>query len=201
MEFLKVPVNAQFKSFKDLRLYCIYLDMKAQTPEGVYKIQIRSLKDYVSRSFKKLVARGWASKNNDGSFSLRAYQYVWRDLGIYQIEVKRHFKYRYKKIWIDSLPIDRTEYLKELEEIINQHIAKRKAAQIRWRLLETGNKLSEATFGSIKAANLFGYRSASSGSKLREKYFSLIPQTEDQKKQYWNPAKGMYQNHCRMIAV
>ncbi|MGE0588926.1 MAG: hypothetical protein AB7O48_10170 [Cyclobacteriaceae bacterium] len=201
MDFLKVPVNAQFKSYKDLRLYCSYLDFKAQNPEGIYKVFIRKNKDYVSRNFKKMQRRGWASKNRDGTISLRAYQYVWRTLGIHQIKVNGRFKFKYYKIWIDSLSMDRKSYLKELERIIQKKIAERKAAQMRFRRLENKGQLSEVTFGSIRAANLFGYKSASSGSKLREKYFSLIPQTEQEKKQYWNPSKGMYQNHCRKIAL
>jgi hypothetical protein len=84
---------------------------------------------------------------------------------------------------------------KQIYFAINGRGRRRKA------LNETGEIKNRATFSAKSSAILFGYKSPASGAKLREKYFSLLPQTGAEMKQFWNPTTGRYENHPRQIAL
>lgn len=207
-QFLKIPRNIAGISYKDMRLYVRFLDLKAQNPDaGEFRIY-HSNRTY-QRDIKKMISKGWVTREGC-RIKLKAYQHVWRSLGIEQQTVKGIRSFRYWKMSIENLPLQRKEYLKEIQDWIHRKIAERKTKQIRYAgnkrrtrgaLKETGCKIDQATFSATSSAVLFGYKSTATGSKLRQKYFSLIPQAEDEKKQYWNEAKGRYQNHCRKIAL
>jgi hypothetical protein len=197
MDFLKYPVNFITKSYKDLRLYCRFLDFKAQNIQGEFSFDQIGQKSSYYRDAKKLISKGWASKSRKKTISLRAYQHVWRSLGIQQVRSGKRMRYRYKKINVAKLELDRKTYLKQLEDIIRSQIANQKAAQIRWRLKQVHSKSNEATFSAKSAAGLFGYKSATSGSKLRKKYFKV----NDIPGLYWSVLNKRYENHCSRIVL
>jgi hypothetical protein len=202
--FLKVPLNFEGVTYKDRRLYCRYLDFKAQSESGVFKIYLKRYRRTYYRDFQRLIDRGWASpchEGEDGSISLRAYQYVWRDLGIQPCRMRgRHgkFGYNYYKLDVDLLPLERGNYLKAIEDSIRKKQATRQAAQMRWSLKRKGMDNTKANFGANAAARLFGYKSASSGSKVRKQYFSVI---EAPSLPYFNCARGRYEEPVKQIAL
>lgn len=209
VEFVKCPVNigeslkwnSEKKAWMDFRLYLKYLDLKAQNPNaGTFKIYQKDAKKYYERTIKSLVAKGWAAKKGR-IVLLKAYQYVWRDLGINRIETKdkRHFKYW--KIYVSNFSTSRTEYLKELREEIYKRIAKRKLAQFRRALKEKGVFSNEATFSARSAGSTFGYRSPSTGSKLRDKYFEVIQLSPEESKPKYNPKKGRFEEPTKRIVI
>lgn len=198
-QFIKVPLNLEGVNYKDLRSYIKYLDCKAQTPEGIFKIYCS--KRYYYRTINMLIVRGWASiclETENGRISLRAYQYVWRSMGVDQMIFKGRNSFRFYKIELERLADDRKTYLKQIEEIIRQKMAKRRAAQIRWNLLKAGQETDQANFSAKSAALLFGYRSPSTGSKLREKHFDLIP---SESKPYFDRIEGRFKEPCKRIAL
>lgn len=235
-EFLKCPMNigdsltrnswkkdCKRKLWKDFNLYIKYLDMKVQNPDcGTYKNEIKKEERYYQRLAKQLIKKGWAYRK-DKIVHLRAYQYVWRDLGITRVKDKKSgiqkFKYwkiplhrfpsekRYYKVIDTSNPIKKNGkpnyivmgYLKEVEDYLRKKISERKRAQFRWALKEKDN--TRATFSSRSAGSLFGYKSPSSGTKLRTKYFEVIPMTEEEAKPKWIKERGRYEEPTKQIAI
>lgn len=198
-EFIKVPVNFENITFRDFRLYLKFLDCKAQTTEGVFKIQCTPR--YYYRVASDLVDRGWARQcapTEDGKFALKAYQFVWRDLGISKVNSTHGPAFRFFKIYTDGLSLDRVNYMRELEKIVRDRLARRREAQIRWSLRKAGSETTKANFSAKSAALLFGYRSSSSGSKLRKMYFSVI---EQDSKPYFNRANGRYEEPTKQIRL
>lgn len=234
VRFLKVPVNyfgtiskvVDGKSieiplipFGLQRLYIKYLDCKAQSIEGVFmnpgsRKWGPARRQHYRRAILALKERGWAEpcgKGENGDISLRAYQYVWRDLGIKRFSVNDNSRfmasrrgsgerYSYFKIPLDDLADDPATYSKEIQDTINKYLSKRKRAQMRWRLKKSSSKvdLTQATFSAKRAALLFGYRSPSTGSKLRKKYFSIVETTE---KPGFNPVRGRWEEPCKRVAL
>lgn len=203
-EFIKVPVNIgemlkdghKRKSWKDFKLYVKFLDLKVQNPNcGTF--QIFHSHRYYQRVIKQLTARGWAWREGRKVF-LKAYQHVWRDLGITRVNVARIERFKYWKIPISTFSEERKTYLKEIEDEIRKRITKRKLAQIRYALKEMD---TQATFSAMSAGSTFGYRSPSTGSKLRQKYFSLVPTTPEESKPRFNKAHGRYEEPTRKIAL
>lgn len=219
-EFVKCPVNigdaltkqSNAKSWKLFRLYVQYLDMKIQNPNvGTFKIE-HSHRSY-QRVIKKLIQKGWAIRK-ERTVYLRAYQYVWRDIGVTRCRDRKtkveRFRYwkipvwkflEEKRYYLDKNSIK--GYLKEIEDEIRKRISKRKLAQIRYALKDQDEK--RARYSSRSAGSLFGYKSTSTGSKLRSKYFEVIePKTEEEKfkaRPRWNKAHGRYEEPTKEVAI
>lgn len=200
-EFLRVPVNIEGIPWRVFRLYVKYLDLKAQNPDvGTFRI-FCARRSY-QKAIKEMIARGWAFDRGRGEVKLRAYPCVWREMGVQQTRTKKGFlKYRYWKIPLDGFSDERKHYLREIEDKIRQRMATRKGAQIRRALSHKGTSNDRATFAGMSAALLFGYQSASSGSKLRKTFFEVLPQTPEEAKPYFNKVTGRYENRTREIAL
>ncbi len=221
-EFIKCPVNLadslkdsaskKFKAWKDFRLYVQYLDLKAQNP-NVGTFQIIHSHRYYQRTAKALIGRGWAWREGR-TVHLKAYQHVWRSMGIPRVSNNGFWKFKYWKIPVSVFSEKRKfkdretgevkGYLKEIENEIRQRITKRKLAQIRYALKAKGDglaRVNQVTFSAMSAASLFGFTSPASGSKVRSKYFSLIPQTPEEAKPFFNKSKGRYEEHTKQIAI
>lgn len=216
-EFIKCPVNigetlkwnSGKKVWKDFKLYCKYLDLKVQNPNaGTF--QIFHSHRYYQRTIKQLIAKGWATRKGNQVY-LKAYQYVWRNLDINRINQKGILRFKYWKIPVTHFSTERrihdkekkmiTGYLKEIEQEIQKRISKRKLAQIRKALKEKGDFTSRATFSAKSASTTFGYKSTSTGSKLRQKYFEVLPMTPEECKQRFNKKTGRYEEPTKQIAV
>jgi hypothetical protein len=206
-DFIKCPVNigdslksrANTKGWKDFKLYVKFLDMKVQNPNsGTF--QISHSHRYYQRVIKKLIEKGWAARKNRMIY-LRAYQFVWRDMGINRVSVgkQRIEKFKYWKIPVSIFSEKRTGYLKEIENEIRKRISKRKLAQIRYALKDQDN--TRARFSARSAGSLFGYKSPSSGTKLRTKYFEVIPMTLEESKPKWNRKNGRYEEPTKQIQI
>jgi hypothetical protein len=200
------------------RLYIQYLDCKAQTSEGIFtnfwsRKRGASNRQHYRRVISALLKQGWArpcTNEENGDIALRSYRYVWRQLGIERFRVKDRRKFfdqkKYSsgeqysdfKIYCSDLSDDRKTYYQQIKNIIHKKLTDRKCAQIRWRL-KKGRKhsdITQATFGAESAALLFGYRSSSSGSKLRKKNFSVLP--SNGKPKFLN---GEWREPCKLIAL
>jgi hypothetical protein len=210
LTFLKCPKNLEGLNWKDFRLYIRYLDLKAQNPDiGLFKIYYNHR--YYQRVIKKLIIKGWAWRSN-GKVYLKAYQAIWRSMGISRVRINGVLRYQYWKISIDQLCLNRSNqkingkvipgYLKEIEEIIRKKLTKRKLAQLRFALNSEGKfKQDQATFSAKSASSLFGHRSPSTGSKLRQKYFEMIEQTPDEMKPRFNIKKGRFEEPTKKVAI
>ena len=205
--FIKCPVNisdslrdkSDRKAWKDFKLYVRYLDLKVQNPDfGTF--QICHSARYYQRLIKQLIAKGWAWKEGKTIF-LKAYQYVWRDMGINRVEYKGHLKYKYWKIPTDGFSLERKVYLREIEDEIRKRISKRKLAQMRYALKANGEVTDKATFSAKSAGSLFGYKSPSTGSKLRKHYFSVVEVPAEQAKPRYNRDRGRYEEPTKQIAI
>lgn len=193
----KIKYGHSAKAWKDFKLYVKYLDLKVQYPDlGIFKI-FHSHR-YYQRTIKQLIAKGWAERKK-GIISLRAYQFVWNDMGINRVDDAGVLKYKYWKIPVDIFSAERKTYLKEIEHEIRKKITKRKLAQIRYAL--KGKGLTQATFSAKSAGTTFGYTSDCTGSKLRQKYFDVIPMTKEEVKPKFNKQRGRYEEPTKQIAI
>lgn len=198
-DFLRVPVNIEGVPWRVFRLYIKYLDLKAQNPDaGTFKIY-HSRRSY-QRDIKAMIDRGWVWRE-DGAIKLRAYPFVWKDMGIQRVRVKNILRFKYWKIPLDGFSEMRNVYLREAEKEIRKRMAKRKGAQIRRALSHKGIKNYQATFAGMSAALLFGYQSASTGSKLRKSFFEVLPQTPEEAKPYYSKVNGRWENRTKQIAL
>lgn len=209
--FVKVPLNLAGIPFRLQRAYVGFLDCKAQTIEGTFHNNWdHAPRRFYQRLMKKLVDLGWASRVSPGVISLRTYQHVWRSMGIGRLnkqnprgwkDTKRKASgtgWVFYKITTDSLDGERAGYYMQIEKIIRTSIAKRMQAQIRWRLNKRQTNHNQATFTSSGSAALFGYRSPASGSKLRKRFFEVIPSND---KPYFNRVNGRYELPTKQIAI
>jgi hypothetical protein len=203
--FIKCPINigeslkwnANNKAWKDFKLYVKYLDMKAQNPNvGTFKV-FHSHR-YYQRTVNQLIAKGWALREGR-TIHLKAYQFVWREMGINRLEHNGKQRFKYWKLPIDSFSDERKTYLKEIEHELRERITKRKLAQIRRALKDKGE--TRATFSAKSASATFGYKSASTGSKLRQKYFQVIPMTPEESRPRFNKKHGRFEEPTKQIAV
>ncbi len=206
---LKIPVNVGGISWKVLKLYIKYLDLKAQSPDlGTF--QIYHSKRHYQRTIKALIEKGWAWRA-DKKVYLKAYQEVWRSMGIERVTVNGISRFRYWKIPVEIFPNERTDrkgadgkiilgYQKEIEMFIKKKITKRKLAQLRFALKDKGEK-NTATFSAKSAASSFGYKSVASGSKLRKEFMELVPQTAIEAKPYFNRVKGRFEENTKRVAI
>jgi hypothetical protein len=190
------------KAWKDFRLYVKYLDMKVQNPNvGTFKIYHSHR--YYQRTIKDLIAKDWAYRKN-GIIYLRAYQYVWKSIGIYRVDDDKVSRFKYWKIPVEIFSIERKTFLKEIEDEIRKRITKRKLAQIRYALKgkgESSGRADQATFSARSAGTLFGFTSTSTGTKLRQKYFNVLPMTEEEAKPRFNKAHGRFEEPTKKIAI
>lgn len=190
------------KVWKDFRLYVKYLDLKVQCPDlGMFKIQYSHR--YYQRTISDLIAKDWAYRKK-GIIYLRAYQFVWKSLGIYRVNDNGIPRFKYWKIPVEKFSMTRKDYLKELEDEIRKRIAKRKLAQIRYALKgkgESSARADHATFSARSAGTLFGFTSSSTGTKLRQKYFNVLPMTKEEAKPRFNKARGRYEEPTKKIAI
>ncbi|MFZ2904600.1 MAG: hypothetical protein WAZ98_00225 [Cyclobacteriaceae bacterium] len=201
-DFIKVPVNigdsrekySTSRGWKDFKLYCKYLDLKVQNPNcGTFRIE-HTHRAY-QRTIKALIKRGWAWR--DGRvIKLKAYQFVWRSMGINRVKVENILKFKYWKISVSIFSEKRKDYLRQIENVIREKIASRKLAQIRYALKAKGEKKDQVTFSAMSASSLFGYRSRSTGSKVRKKFFSVV---ETESKPYFNSKHGRFEEPTKKI--
>lgn len=207
-DFIKCPVNigdwlkreSDKKAWKVFKIYVKYLDLKVQNPNcGTFQISSAhpSVRSY-QRVINELIKKGWVSREGKTVY-LRAYQFVWRDMGITQVRDKGILRFKYWKMPVSMFSDNRKNYIKEIEHEIRKKISKRKQAQMRYALKDMGN--TQATFSSRSAGSLFGYKSPSSGTKLRSKYFEVIPMTPEEAKPKWNKERGRYEEPTRKIAI
>lgn len=188
--------------------------MKAQTSEGVFKNlwKIPSHRRFYQRVMKELLVAGWATKLGPRTIALRSYQEIWRSLKIPRLRKRGKgwhdasrrpsgYSWAYFKIPVEQLDNDRQNYYRQLETIIRRKIANLVRGQIRWNLKQTQVNSNEANFACLTAASWFGFRSPSTGSKLRKKYFDLIPQTAEESRPYFSRIHGRFESRTKQIAL
>lgn len=203
-DFIKIPVNigdslkenSRSKGWKDFKLYCRFMDLKVQNPNcGTFRIE-HTHRAY-QRVIKDLIKRGWAWREGR-TVKLKAYQFVWRSMGVKRVRVNNILKFKYWKISVSLFADERRDYLRQIENVIREKIASRKLAQIRYALKAKGERIDKATFSSISASSLFGYRSPSTGTKLRKKFFSVV-EPETKSKPFFNVKRGRYEELTKQI--
>lgn len=199
-DFIKCPINIgdhlkdSYKGWKEFKLYVRFLDLKAQNPNcGTFKIE-HSHRAY-QRIIDNLIKRDWAWREGR-TIRLRAYQAVWKSMGIPRLRVGRILKFRYWKFPVSGFSDDRKTYLKQIEFEIRKKIAKRKLVQIGYALRVKGELVNMATFSSRSTSYLFGYKSSSTGTKLRNEFFEVV---QAESKPYYNEKRGRYEEPTKRI--
>lgn len=105
--YIKIPVNIGGIDWKLLRLYIKYLDLKVQSPDlGTF--QIHHSDRYYQRTVESIIEKGWAWRSNKKIY-LKAYQEVWRSMGIARVSMNGISRFKYWKIPVAVLPIERTD--------------------------------------------------------------------------------------------
>lgn len=177
--FVKVPVCLYDASTKNIRLYSAFLDFKAFNAEGFIENLFRRKADrfYYRYWRRKLIAKGWAIETRSG-LSLVSYQQVWRDLDVQRTWNKklRRFKFNYRKIHLESLPVERKQYFKHLQDLVQKIIASNVRRRIKWRLRNKQKEETETFLSCRTVARLFHLQSPSSGHKYRKKLFEVVPE-------------------------
>jgi hypothetical protein len=215
---IKVPISLEGVPYKLQRLYVRFLDCKSQSVEGIFsnpgsRKWGESTRQHYRRTIKLLLESGWArpcEKGEGGEIALKSYQFVWNAMGVprHQKKDRRAFLDRrqgsglffaYFKIPLESLSDDRRTYYDEIKLIIQKNLADRKRRQLRWRL-NSGRKykVDSTTFSALSTSSLFGYKSPSTGSKLRKMNFSIVDTAE---KPGFNPARGRWEEPTKKIAL
>lgn len=191
--YLKAPVNLNLNvknvgvlAFYD---YCRYLWFKSLDQQGrITPSLMKSHRHSNKYWMTKLVSRGWAYKTDYG-FQLKSYQYVWRTLGVKQVNKVKRYAFKYFTFRLKgSTP---QEVYRHCVDRIRKELAENKRRQIISRLLTGKHKTNlrnkklvksrtfliksheQPEFGSDAAANLFGYKSRTGGLTMLKKYFAL----------------------------
>ena len=113
-------------------------------------------------------------KQEGDFYVLKSYEKVWEQLGISKVNYRGRKVYRWRK-----LPKYSTwsEFKKKLIEDIQGYQTERKKAQFRRRYSLAGSPKGvdfTPLFSAQSAATLFGYKSRTSGSKYRERFFDVV---------------------------
>jgi len=202
MMFVKIPSGLFQASTKDIRLYCAYLDFKCFNPEGHICPPFKVNRYYYSYWRKKLLTKGWAT-GSGRCVRLASYPEVWKILGVLPgwNENLRRYRFNYKKILNENLPLDRKEYFKGLQELVLKTIAGNKVRQIKWKLNKKHKKdrrvnTTETFISTRTVARLVGLRSSASGHKYRSKLFQVIPEPTKTIK-----TDSGYRYKCKKIAL
>jgi hypothetical protein len=207
--FIKIPKALCQCSPAEAQLYAAFLDFKAWNPEGIITsssmIIRRADRHFYGYWMTKLVRRGWATERitqRGKIFSLKAYQDVWRDMGVQPSwcrKIKR-YKFVYSKVDVADLPLERKEYIRKLKDLLLSQVAGNKVRQIKYRLRTTQSPVTDktATYISSRAiSELFLLRSSRSGHKYRLRFFEVIPEPPI----LLRFPDGTCRNFCKRIAL
>lgn len=184
--FLKIPKALCQCSPREAQLYAAFLDFKTWNAEGIITsssmIVRRADRYFYNYWMTKLVRRGWATERrtlHGKIFSLKAYQDVWRDMGVQPSlcpKIKK-YKFVYFKVEVADLPLDRREYIRKLKDLLLSQVAGNKVRQIKHRLRTTQSPVTDKTATYISSrtiSELFLLRSSRSGHKYRQRFFEVI---------------------------
>lgn len=190
------------------KLLAQFIDFKLYNPQGrlTAKDYGRVKKLRVSNRYwlEKLVNAGWAYRDGK-AYCLRSYDYVWDSLGIKKTKGHKHRGYHTKfyKLDPDEFDFEKKVYIKQ---IIDQLLVRTASNKVR-RMLHAKKRthyICQSSderlefFGVRKAADLFGFKSPSTGLKYRKKYFCVVPSERKlrrtSKEEYgkWRGAEFLY---------
>lgn len=175
--FYKIPVNLNIP-VKTLQAYAAYLWFKKVNRFGHFTKSDLD-KKYRNRNnywLKKLVSMGLITVSGDRYF-IKGYQEVWRIMGVKKLRKNSGiYAYKYTSFILDN---DDT-FLKDVKDGVFRHLVERKKNQIAYRLAsgrlsrrEIRRRGTSVKLSGTRTAEMFGYKSFSSGLKYRRKYFKV----------------------------
>lgn len=201
-QFLKVPKNWENVGWEARNIYVAYLWLKRYSRFGrVHKssVPMRHFGHWVN----KLISSGFVKREGD-FYLLISYERVWEILGIKKVNCRGKLCYRWRK-----LPEYYTtwyEFKKNIITDIQGYQTERKKAQFRKRfsLGDSPDKKGVnycPLFSSKAVAKLFGYKSAVTGSKYRDKYFDVVKEPLFLRKKYTSDGLPYFQYDCKRIML
>jgi len=178
----------------DFKDYVRYLWFKKMDRQGIISFaQLRS-ENYTNHNWmRSMLKRGWAVRTETG-YRLISYQAVWKSMGIKRVKKtatgREFFKYLRLPCWIKTYSTK--DFFNYCVKYIREEMARLKKQHITYRLLS--GRIYRTDFKNVKqvknniiaigafekpvfttraAANLYGYKSATSGKKLLMKHFKV----------------------------
>lgn len=201
-QFLKVPTDFSHLnrrgelvgiSFDKRNLYLAYLFVKSHSRFGrVHKSKLP--KRHFWHWIDKLTSSGLMSVNGE-YYSVKSYEAVWGLLGIQKFKCNRKLRYTFYKV--KSYP-SWSEFKKKTNFEIQASQTERKLSQMRHRTANyEGNKTSSLSAQAV--ANLFGYKSAFTGSKYRDKFFDVVEEPLRMRLKYTSDLLPYFKFDCKKV--
>lgn len=204
---LKIP-NHLSCSIHLQKSYLAYLWLKVNFQSGVLPDTFTGdQRNFFNYWRKKLIRLGWVYEWR-GRYHLRAYQFVWRSMGVKKVKVtkknritkKQSTRPGFRFIEISFKYSSRKEFISQTLKHIRLNEVEYKKNQIAYRLLHRTfcshrqklkliraiRKSEKPMFSSSASAKMFGYKSESSGYQLLLDFFKVTNQPE--KTTYLSPS-------------
>jgi len=134
-------------------------------------------------------------------YVLKSYEIVWKLLGIQKVNVKAGKRYRFHKISDYSTW---SIFKKKTIEDIQGYQTERKKAQFKRRLNYAGmspDVSHSPLFSSQAAAKLYGYKSRTSGSRYRERFFDVVKEPLKLRLKYTSDLLPYFQFDCKRVSL
>lgn len=134
-------------------------------------------------------------------YVLKSYEGVWGILGIKKPKFRKGQRYRFYKLLDHSTW---SEFKKKVIDDIQGLQTERKIAQFKRRLNNAGMSTDvnhSPLFSAQAAAKLFGYKSRTSGSRYREKYFEMVKEPLRLRLKYTSDMLPYFQFDCKRIIL
>jgi hypothetical protein len=199
-QYLKIPKNWQGVNWENRNIYIAYLWMKRYSRFG--RVHISHLpKRHFGHWISKLISVGFVKREGE-YLILIGYHKVWTLLGISKVNYRGHKVHRWRKL--PDFYNTWSEFKKKLIEDIQGYQTERKKAQFRRRYSLAGSPKGvdyTPLFSAASAAKLFGYKSRTSGSRLRERFFDLVEEPVRLRKKHTVDGLPYFQFECKKIQI
>lgn len=199
-QFLKIPKNWENISWEKRNIYIAYLWVKNYSRFG--RVHISKIpKKHFGHYITKLISAGLMKREGE-FYVLLSYESVWGLLGIKKVNVFGKQVYRWRKL-ADNIPSWREFKVKTIFDI-QAFQTERKKAQIKKKVY-IGNSPEGVNitplFSSKASCKLFGYKSRTSGSKYREKFFDVVSEPLRLRLKYTSDKLPYFQFDCKRIEL
>ena len=134
-------------------------------------------------------------------YVLKSYEVVWKLLGIQKVNIAGGKRYRFHKISDHSTW---SIFKRKTIEDIQGYQTERKKAHFKRRLNYAGMSPDvnhSPLFSAKAAAKLFGYKSRTSGSRYRERYFDVIKEPLKLRLKYTSDLLPYFQFDCKRVSL
>lgn len=200
IRLLKVPVNFVNVKYEDRNLFVAFLYLQRFSPYG--RVHISNVpKRHFHHWITKLQGAGLIRREGE-YYILKRNKEVWRLLNIKKVKSYGKLCYRFRKLPNEFSQLPWSDFKKAVIDNIQSYLAERKKYQIRERLKIAGTPIGDKScslFGSKASRLLFGYRSDTSGSKYRRKWFDVVDEPLKRREHFTVDGLPYYKYDCKKI--